>query len=93
MAAWPLIVRELRELSRQGQLFWIRVIAAAIAFGTTAFLLLDRTFLGREVGIYIFGALNHILFFTIIAIGPLITADCIAREKREGTLGLLLFLR
>ena len=90
MAAWPLIVRELRELSRQGQLFWIRVIAAAIAFGTTAFLLLDRTFLGREVGIYIFGALNHILFFTIIAIGPLITADCIAREKREGTLGLLL---
>ena len=90
MAAWPLIVRELRELSRQGQLFWIRVVAAAIAFGTTAFLLLDRTFVGREVGIYIFGALNHILFFTIIAIGPLITADCIAREKREGTLGLLL---
>jgi ABC-type transport system involved in multi-copper enzyme maturation permease subunit len=90
MAAWPLIVRELRELSRQGQLFWIRVIAAAIAFGTTAFLLLDRTFVGREVGIYIFDALNRILFFTIIAIGPLITADCVAREKREGTLGLLL---
>jgi ABC-type Na+ efflux pump permease subunit len=90
MAAWPLIVRELREQSRQGQLFWIRVVAATIAFGTTAFLLLDRTFVGREVGIYIFGALNNILFVTIIAIGPLITADCIAREKREGTLGLLL---
>lgn len=89
MSSWPLIARELRELSRQGQLFWIRVIAGAIAFIATTFLLLDRTFIAREIGPYVFHSLNHVLFLTVIVIGPLITADCIAREKREGTLGLL----
>ena len=90
MGAWPLILREMRELSRQGQLFWIRVIAGGIAFSTTAFILLNKTFVGREVGFYIFSVLNQILFYTIVVMGPVITADCIAREKREGTLGLLL---
>lgn len=89
MASWPLILREMRELSRQGQLFWIRVTAGAFAFLTTAALLLNKTFAGREVGLYLFTLLNLLLFVTIITIGPLITADCIAREKREGTLGLL----
>ena len=89
MAAWPLILRELRELSRQAQLFWIRVVAGSFAFLTPAALLFNKTFIGREVGPYLFSVLNVVLFVTIIGIGPLITADCIAREKREGTLGLL----
>jgi ABC-type transport system involved in multi-copper enzyme maturation permease subunit len=40
-------------------------------------------------GAGIFGALNTLLFLSIWIIVPLMTADCISRERREGTLGLL----
>src|SRR5260221_726170 len=37
----------------------------------------------------LFARMHRALFFTIWILGPLITADCISRERREGTLGLL----
>ncbi len=37
----------------------------------------------------LFARLHLTLFFAIWILGPLITADCISRERREGTLGLL----
>jgi hypothetical protein len=40
-------------------------------------------------GAIIFGALNLLLFVSIWLVVPLLTADCISRERRECTLGLL----
>jgi ABC-type transport system involved in multi-copper enzyme maturation permease subunit len=89
LGSFPLIFRELRVLARQGQLFWIRVTGAAAGFATLAFLLLSPVVVGAHLGRQIFQALNSILFFTIVFVGPVVTCDCIAQEKREGTLGLL----
>ncbi|MCI0744311.1 MAG: ABC transporter permease subunit, partial [Verrucomicrobia subdivision 3 bacterium] len=41
------------------------------------------------LGALLFGYLNATLFICSVLIAPLLTADCISREKREGTLGLL----
>jgi len=42
-----------------------------------------------ELGGRLFSALNATLFLSIWIFVPLLTADTISREKREGTLGLL----
>ena len=89
MPAWALIGRELRGMSRQGQLFWVRVIGAGLGIATMALLLVRDVEVGRNLGAWIFQTLNQTLTFGILLIGPVITADCIAAEKREGTLGLL----
>ncbi len=41
------------------------------------------------MGQYLFAGLHVVLMGLICLVVPLMTADCIAREKREGTLGLL----
>jgi ABC-type transport system involved in multi-copper enzyme maturation permease subunit len=70
-------------------MYWLRVLSAAIGLITLAILFLDPVQVGRSLGATLFYALDRALFFTILIIGPLMTADCIAEEKREGTLGLL----
>ena len=42
-----------------------------------------------EMGRALFAGLNHTMLITFWVLVPLMTADCISREKREGTLGLL----
>jgi ABC-type transport system involved in multi-copper enzyme maturation permease subunit len=42
-----------------------------------------------ELGMTLFGNLNATIFVALWVLVPLLTADCINREKREGTLGLL----
>jgi len=42
-----------------------------------------------EPGAFLFWALNRFLLMGIWLAVPVLTADCISREKREGTLGLL----
>lgn len=42
-----------------------------------------------DLGMILFGDLHATLFITLWVLVPLLTADCINREKREGTLGLL----
>jgi len=41
------------------------------------------------LGMILFGNLNAAVFVALWVLVPLLTADCINREKREGTLGLL----
>ncbi len=43
-----------------------------------------------QQGSTLFAALNLVVLAAIWMLGPLITADCLSRERREGTLGLLL---
>jgi len=83
----PIIVRELRAQSRQPMTYWLRAIGIGAILGVMA--LLDVRGAPSELGGRLFGALNATLFLSIWIFVPLLTADTISREKREGTLGLL----
>ena len=84
----PVIFRELRAESRHPATYWMRVSAAAVAF--IIFVLVARSGLpGFGNGAAFFSQLHTVVFFAIWILVPPLTADCIARERREGTLGLL----
>ena len=83
----PVIVRELRAQSRQSMTYWLRVIGIGAIVGVMA--LVDVQGAPSELGGRLFSALNAALFISIWVFVPLLTADTISREKREGTLGLL----
>src|SRR5664280_1738223 len=88
MTVLPVIARELRASARQPFTYYLRVL------GVTALLLASLLFglhYGFEpaLGRRLFGALHGTLFGAIWLLVPMLTADCISRERREGTLGLL----
>ena len=88
MNVLPVIARELRASARQPFTYYVR------ALGATALLLASLLFgayRGFEIGLgrQLFGALHCTLFCAIWLLVPMLTADCISRERREGTLGLL----
>jgi ABC-type transport system involved in multi-copper enzyme maturation permease subunit len=96
---WPVTLRELRAESRRRFTYWLRVIGAAAILAAVVFTIQqgDRAGFGTSsafqsqqiMGRLLFGNVNAALFALIWLIVPLLTADCINREKREGTLGLL----
>lgn len=86
-----MVQRELREGSRRPFNHWLRV-GSALA-GMTLFYF-NLAIFGRNapeamVGAQLFSSLHILLLTLICCIVPTMTADCISREKREGTLGLL----
>ena len=84
----PVIVRELREESRRPINARLRLLAAGAVFIT----LLGQWATGainEGEGSDLFCILNSVLCATIWLLVPFMTADCISRERREGTLGLL----
>ncbi len=88
MTVLPVIERELRMQARLGFTYLLRVL------GATALLLVCLYFGGShgfspKFGGKLFGYLNCTLFVSIWVLVPLLAADCISRERREGTLGLL----
>ena len=88
MTVLPVIARELRASARQPFTYYLRVL------GVTALLLASLLFglyFGFEpaLGSRLFAALHSTLFGAIWVLVPVLTADCISRERREGTLGLL----
>lgn len=88
MNATSVIARELRAESRRQANYWLRVLAAGAIIAVFASVMLAST-LGPSLGAELFGALDSALSLTFWTVVPLMTADCISREKREGTLGLL----
>jgi len=83
----PIIVRELRAESRHRANYSLRLFGAAIST-----ILLGISLWGKpntQSGSSAFGILSFAVFCGIWIIVPLLTADCLSREKREGTLGLL----
>jgi ABC-type transport system involved in multi-copper enzyme maturation permease subunit len=86
---WPILQRELREQARQPANYWLRLIGAVLLL--VLFWFAWRSQFGQQMtnGRGFFAGLNRLLFMTIWLIGPVLTADCLSREKREGTLGLL----
>ena len=88
MTVVPVIARELRSAARQPFTYHLRLL------GATA-LLLEGVFFGLRGGFgagrggELFGSLHSALFLAIWVLVPVLTADCLSRERREGTLGLL----
>jgi ABC-type transport system involved in multi-copper enzyme maturation permease subunit len=88
MTVLPVIARELRASARQPFTYYLRML------GVTSLLLVGLLF-GLNVGFapglgrLLFGSLHCALFGAIWVLVPMLTADCISRERREGTLGLL----
>jgi ABC-type transport system involved in multi-copper enzyme maturation permease subunit len=90
MNVGPVILRELRAESRNRVTWWTR-LAGAIA-GVFAMFTYSSEAPGipdELIGIRLFHGANGLLQVGIWMLVPLLTADCIAREKREGTAGLL----
>ncbi len=85
---WPVVQRELRESARLPITHWLRVSGAAL--GTLAIWGISNDALISAIGVEIFTKLDVLLTCVILFLLPALTADSIARERREGTLGLLL---
>jgi ABC-type transport system involved in multi-copper enzyme maturation permease subunit len=89
LPAAPVLRRELQEQARRASSHWIRVA------GTAGILFLFWRVTQTQAGLLggsgrpLFLGLNKILFLIIWIVAPLMTADCLSREKREGTIGLL----
>ena len=88
MTLLPIIGRELRSQSRQPGTYGFRV-AGVVVLLVVAEEFWSRHGLGRSSGGDLFSHLHVAMFCSIWILVPLLSADCLSREKREGTLGLL----
>ena len=88
MNALPVIERELRAEARHAFTYWLRVLGAAALLAVAAVDALERG-LPLHQGRELFQVLSNALFAAIWIFVPLVTADCVSCERREGTLGLL----
>src|SRR5437773_2317321 len=88
MTLLPVIVRELRAEARHPFTYWLRVLGATALLLVSAVFASDNGF-GISQGEGLFWQQNLTLFLSIWILVPLVSADCISRERREGTLGLL----
>ena len=89
MNALPVISRELRAESRRPLNFWLRWLAAGVLLSVLAFASLNTELDAREWGLFLFDSMRRTLLRAFWILVPLMTADSVNRERREGTLGLL----
>ncbi len=88
MTVLPVIERELRAAARHALTYNLRVLGALALLAVLAmFWLRDNG--GAGAGGRLFSQFHTTLFLAIWILVPLLTADCISRERREGTLPLL----
>lgn len=88
MTVLPVIHRELRASARHSFTYFLRTVGAGALLLASLFFGLEHGF-ESSFGGALFGYLHFTLFYAIWIIVPLLAADCISRERREGTLGLL----
>src|SRR6185369_10781640 len=89
MSAATVIARELRAEARRGVNYWLRCLAASALIVVFVIVTLSARVGLHELGALLFASLHRTLLLALWIIVPLMTADCVNREKREGTLGLL----
>src|SRR5258705_71039 len=88
----PLIARELLAYSRQPWTYWLRLLSALGAVSVLGIMATTgRNRLGQADGRSLFAGSTAILFVIASLNGLRSTCDCIASERRQGTL-VLLFL-
>ncbi|HZV33870.1 MAG TPA: hypothetical protein VFB72_04770 [Verrucomicrobiae bacterium] len=88
MTVFPVIERELRVQSRLWFTYLIRVLGALALLCVFLWFGAVNGF-PPHVGGRLFGWLNCTMMVSIWVLVPLTCADCISRERREGTVGLL----
>jgi ABC-type transport system involved in multi-copper enzyme maturation permease subunit len=88
LTALPVITRELKAESRRPWNYWTRVTAGALVTGSFAWTALPAS--GSQTsGLNLFNGASILGLMLIWSVAPLLTADCLSQERREGTLGLL----
>lgn len=88
MVFLPVIERELRASARHPFTYYLRTLGAGALLLASLFFGLEHGF-ESSFGGKLFGYLHFTMFYAIWILVPLLAADCISRERREGTLGLL----
>ena len=86
---WPVVQRELREGARRPVNHRLRFLSAVVVTVVLWVAFAEQDYEVEEMGGYLLGQLHAFILTLIFVIVPGLTADCIAREKRDGTLGLL----
>lgn len=87
---WPILERELRVAARRPSTWGTRLLIATAAIVLSGYLLfVNRATQPAEIGIRVFAVLAVVTGFGALLMGPLLAGDCLSRERREGTLGLL----
>ena len=91
MQLLPIVQRELRVAARQPKTWWRRVIVmgAGLVVFAFAYLTLRQWAAFNLIGRQLFSTLSVLGMIYCLLGGPLVTSDCLAKERREGTLGLL----
>lgn len=89
MNVWPVMAREVRQASRQPWTYRVRWIAALAVLGMWVTVSLQPGGLAPGKGGEVFARLQIAVFLSLWVLVPLMTADCLSSERREGTLGLL----
>jgi len=93
----PALQRELRVHARRPATGWLRLgcgfsmavgLAVAMTVQVTTWTPVGPVTQGLQ-GAQIFQSLAQLLAAVILLVGPLVTADCLSEERREGTLPLL----
>ncbi len=87
----PIVDRELRAAARHSRTWWRRVLTLLLGLIILVFTWATAGRWGSlsQLGHTVFEVLSVFAFFYVVLAGPLATADCLSRERREGTLGLL----
>ncbi|KAB2667718.1 MAG: ABC transporter permease subunit [Verrucomicrobia bacterium] len=90
MTLLPVVARELRVASRRPWNYWARTLSAGVAVAVGAWLLLLEAGTGvRGPGKDLFTTVSFLAFVYALLAGVVFSADSLAGERREGTLGLL----
>ena len=89
MNAAVVIQRELRAESRRPAGYWLRVLAAGAVIVVFTGSVLTTQVQQAFLGVTLFRTLYRTLIVGAWVFVPLMTADGVSRERREGTLGLL----
>lgn len=91
MQLLPIVERELRVAAHQSKTWWRRVavLLFGLAFFAFIYLVVGQWAALSRIGKEIFSGLGGFGLIYALLAGPLATVDCLSRERREGTLGLL----
>ena len=88
MLSLPMLTRELRAIARAPGTYRLRLLVGAAAIGILWIALIEKG-TGLNRGAQLFEEIHIAAFVTLMILTPLLTADTISKEKREGTLDLL----
>jgi len=82
MTLLPIITRELRSEARRPWNYWLRLLAGTAVTCVFTFSMLVSGLSIASNGGMLFGLVSLVLYYGIWLLGPLLTADCLSREKR-----------